>query len=111
MAHDCEERLEVYSSLKTQGFRVVRRVQRAESAAGLRADQCRVLATLSQPRTRNQIAFYAGLHPDRAKAAIDSLVKAGEIEATIGEVTWGGRGNGVAFTVREERPVYGRKRA
>ena len=94
-----------------QGNRVVRRVQRAESAAGLRADQCRVLAVLSQPRTRNQIAFYAGLHPNRAKTAIDSLIRNGKIEATIGEVTWGGRGNGVAFVVREERLVYGRKRA
>ncbi len=72
-----------------------------------RLDTARVIIVLGdQAMTLSQISFYAGMHPSRAKLALDRLVSGGVAKKTRGPIRWGGRGNGTAFTVEQEATLY-----
>ena len=72
-------------------------------------DAARVMTALaSHAMTASEIAFAAGLHPSRVRVAITSLIRSGCVQRWSGIARWHGRGNGTAFTVEEERDVFGR---
>ena len=73
-------------------------------------DAARVLAVLAGEMTACQIAFATNMHPCRVRRAIDALIQSGKVIRSVGLVTWGGRGNGTAFVVEDEREVFKRRR-
>ena len=75
------------------------------------ADAARVLAALDGEMTASQIAFASGLHPGRARRAIELLIRDGVVRRSTGLVRWQGRGNGTAFVVEDTRDVYGLRNA